>query len=213
MQCQDGSTVWYGRSKSWFRAFGTVVAALNAVNPWGWFLIPLSAAADSWGKTRYEEFSHWPGYVPTTGVECERVDIVKFPVGGVGNADSYTPLMLADRSWLGRITLNDLKPYDINRQQKAGFVATDVRAYADGCKTVKGAGTKGKWEQLKSVFKDLCSSAVTRGAFVCSTHSRLCGSSGGVAKLLPVYDWESCQNMKGPTGMQSHSRCPIPSDL
>merc|ERR550539_1633732 len=84
MQCQDGSTIWYGRSRSWFRSF------INLFTEG--ILIPLTAAGNMYRKATKENFTHWTGYMPTTGLFCEKVDIIKFPMGAP--RDGFTPLML-----------------------------------------------------------------------------------------------------------------------
>jgi len=192
IQCNDGSTVWYGRSRSWFHAFVQIFTE--------GLLVPLTMIGNSWMKATKEEFSHWSGYLPTVGLtmglSCEKVDIIKFP--SEHNADNaFTPLMLADRNWLGRIQLNELKPYypESHRPPKEWAAPHDYDAYVEGCKIIKGSAAWGKLSQFGSNFQDFCHSSVTVAAHKCAEHSRMCGAAG-VKHLLFAESQRECMAWK-----------------
>jgi hypothetical protein len=198
LQCNDGSTVWYGRSRSWFRSFVNLFTS--------GILVPVTMVGNMWMKSSNEEFSHWTGYLPTTGFFCEKVDIIKFPVERE-EPFAFTPLMLADRNWFGRISLNELKPYypETGRPQKEWAQPHDYEAYIGGCKTMKGAGVSGKASQLGSNFQSYCRSAVTIASYKCAEHSRLCGAAG-VAKLTYAANKNECMAMKGDFNTPAYCR-------
>merc|ERR1719327_1152559 len=100
--CNNGDTIWYGRSRSWFRAM------INLFTEGA--LIPIAGVANMYFKADKEEYTHWTGYLPTTGLFCEKVDVVKFPASNPA-MNAFQPLMLYDRNWFGKISLNELKPY------------------------------------------------------------------------------------------------------
>mmetsp|Transcript_116936 Transcript_116936/g.364039 ORF Transcript_116936/g.364039 Transcript_116936/m.364039 type:complete len:166 (-) Transcript_116936:39-536(-) len=154
----------------------------------------ITAVAHVYKKISQEEFSSFAGYLPTSGNFCEKVDVIKFPADTLPT--SYTPVMLADRSWFGRLSLNVLKPYDGMRKLKPEYSTSDLEAYVEGCKTAKGGGVQAKMEQLKSNFQSFCTNHVTGAVRTCSEHSFLCGK-GGVAKLIDASSQEQCMKAKG----------------
>jgi len=188
LRCKDGSTVWYGRSKSWFRSFINVFTE--------GILIPFTAIANMYVKATKEEFGHWSGYMPSTGLFCEKVDIIKF---GFPYADAreHSPAMLADRNWFGRIALNALKPYDTHYQLKPMYTEEDRLHYVEGCKKVKAAGLAGRAAQLGSALSGICDSPVTHGIYECAQHHMLCGP-GGAHYITHADSWEMCQMQRGP---------------
>lgn len=197
VQCNDGSTVWYGRSKSWFRTF------INLVTEG--IVIPLTALGNVIVKVNKEQYKGWFGGWPTTGFFCEKVDVIKFDAGQGGL--SYTPLMLADLNWFGRIMLNELKPYDDTGAMKQWAQPDDKKVYKAGCKVMKAAGMKGSAKQFKAIFQDTCDDSVTKSVHTCSQHSRLCGSAGGVKQIINgVWSWSQCSALKGSTN--TDSMCP-----
>jgi len=195
--CNDGSTVWYGRSRSWFRSFVTLFT--------DGIIVPITLVGNMWMKSKKEKFSRWTGYLPTTGLFCEKVDIIKFPAGRP-EPNAFTPLMLASRNWFGRISLNELKPYhpESNRPPKDWAQPQDYDAYVEGCKTLKSAGLKGKADQFASIFQNKCHSEVTQATFKCADHSRLCGAAG-VKHLTEAKDRQQCMALKG--DLNTFPRC------
>jgi len=203
VMCDDGSTVWYGRSRSWFRAIVNVFTE-------GVIMLPVGVI-NMFSKVSNEEFTSWLGYLPTTGLFCEKVDVLKFPASGEWNA--FSPLMLYSRSWFGKMEHNYLKPYgsDGYHALKDWAVEEDLEAYLKGCKKMKGSGLKGKLSQLASNFEDsTCKNSVTKGAFRCSEHSRLCGKHG-IHAMVPAPSYEACRDMKGQ--LQQPGWCPVPKNI
>lgn len=159
-------------------------------------LVPITALMNGIMKATNEEFTSWTGYLPTTGLFCEKVDVIKFPAGY--SAAAYTPLMLADLSWLGRIMLNELKPYYPTKAMKEWAQLGDFAAYKKGCKVMKAAGMKGSVKQFNANFEPSCHDSVTRSVQTCSEHSRLCGNAGGVKQIIAgVHHWRTCRAWKG----------------
>jgi len=178
VQCNDGATVWYGRSRSWFRSFIHLFTA-------GW-LVPVTNIGSMIKKTN-EDVS-FTGYLPTTGLFCEKVDIVKFPADQEQPL-AYTPLMLADASVFGRIKLNELKVTD--KYPKPWAQIGDKEAYA-GCRIAKASGLKGSVTQFFSTFQSDCDNSVIHGVLECSRHSRVCGAAGVKQFLKGVSTWDQC---------------------
>jgi len=201
VQCHDGSSVWYGRGRNWWKAgasltVGSVAIAANAPGvgalgvALGVGLVPSSStaaavaagAAGAFGvsqgvESAEETHTHWTGNIPSTGLSCERVDVVKFSKEGQCQAQY---LMQKSPHSFGRVWKNMLKPYDENNQLRTeeGFTFKDNLVYKAGCKIVKGSGMTGGWGQFKSKFQSHCNSEVTKGANKCSMHSKLCGIAG-----------------------------------
>jgi len=201
--CNDGSTVWYGRSRSWFRSFISLFTE--------GLIVPITGVMNMFFKASREDYTHWTGYLPTTGMFCEKVDVIKFEAGTPWNA--FTPWMLYDRNWFGKVTMNELKPYlhHGHDTRKDWAQEGDYEAYADGCKTVKAAGAKGSSEQFFSNFQGFCHSQVTQGVFKCSEHSRLCGKSG-VHSMLHADSYKQCQALKGVPPKVTQCTPPEPDD-
>jgi hypothetical protein len=183
VQCNDGSTVWYGRSRSWFKSF--VHLFTSGV------LVPITNVMSMIMKGTREDVS-FTGYLPTTGLFCEKVDIVKFPAEKEEPL-AYTPLMLADASLFGRIKLNELKVTD--RYPKPWAQIGDKEAYA-GCRIAKASGLKGSATQFVSTFQSDCDNSVIHGVLECSRHSRLCGAVGVKKFMKGVSTWDQCNAQK-----------------
>jgi len=160
-------------------------------------IVPITLVGNMWMKSTREEFSHWTGHLPTTGLFCEKVDILKFPIERKEPL-AFTPLMLADRNWFGRVSLNELKPYypTSDRAPKEWAQPHDYDAYVGGCKTMKAAGAKGKINQFGSNFQGYCNNDVTKASFKCAEHSRLCGAAG-VKQVTYARNRYECMAMKG----------------
>jgi len=204
IMCNDGSTVWYGRSSSWFRSF------INLFTEG--LIVPIVGVVNMYFKATKEQYTSWTGYLPTTGLFCEKVDVVKFPASNPA-MNAFQPLMLYDRNWFGKISLNELKPYTPAgySSPKPWAQSGDVDAYVQGCKPMKAAGATGSWAQFKSNFQSFCDNAVTKGVFKCSEHSRLCGAAG-VHSMVLANSYGQCQGLKGATsnGMVPATMCPKP---
>jgi len=196
VQCANGQTIWYGRSKNWLKlghtAGGALTGAVVAALMTSVVGIPIGlgvgAAAVGVGATAggvgtnlaevpEETHTHWSAHIPTTGMFCERTDIIKF-----GKDRDATCLMRSRQSDAENPdrtipSSNALKPYitDTNVVEE-GFVEEDLDNYKKGCKIVKGAGTKG-WKQVMPGKTD-------EGVLQCSLHSKLCGA-GGAPQILP----------------------------
>lgn len=216
VQCNDGSTVWYGRNKNWWKmgasvvlgsvglaATGSGIGAVGAVAGFG----AAGVLGHAQGVQSTEEtHSHWSGNIPTTGFFCEKVDIFKFPKAQSCQA---LPFMEVSQKRFGRVKNNRLKPYDTKRRlmTEQGFVTSDMNSYKEGCKVVKAAGTKA-FQQLS--FGKFCKQGTTKGIHLCSTHSRLCGAAGvagtNYAKSADQCQ-QQCQNgqpkLKCPSGASS----------
>jgi len=202
VMCEDGSTVWYGRSRSWFRAIVNVFTE-------GALILPIGVM-NMLSKATTEEYTSALGYLPTTGLFCEKVDVFKFPASAEWNA--FTPMMLYSRSWFGKMGHNFLKPYE-----SAGYhtlkdwaVEPDRKAYLKGCKRMKGSGIRGKVSQFVSNFGWSCKDKVTKSVFRCSEHSRLCGKHG-VHAMVPATSYETCRAMKGQ--LHQPEVCPVPRHM
>jgi len=201
VQCQDGSSVWYGRDRNWWKAGASltlgsvgIAAAASGVGTLGVAVAAGAGASLGYSKgveSGQETHTHWSGNIPTTGLSCERVDVVKFNKGGQCQAQY---LMQKSPQRFGRVWNNMLKPYDADNQLKMaeGFTEQDNLVYRTGCKIVKGSGMRGGWGQMKSNFQSTCDSEVTKGANKCSMHSRLCGTSGGVAGVTVAKTADEC---------------------
>jgi len=201
VMCNDGTTVWYGRSKSWFRSF--VNLFLSGA------IIPITGVVNMYFKATKEEFTHWTGYMPTTGLFCEKVDVVKFPVEDP-RWEAFQPLMLYDRNWFGKLTYNELKPYTPAGYSvlKPWATGADAQAYIDGCKVVKAAGASGSAAQFAANFQSFCANHVTEGVFKCSEHSRLCGAVG-VHSVTYADTFQQCRDQKG--HVESAVQCKAPN--
>jgi len=211
MMCNDGSTVWYGRSKSWFRGFITLFTE--------GLIIPVVGVTNMFFKASKEQFSHWTGYLPTTGLFCEKVDVIKFPIGQPANA--FQPLITYERNWFGKISMNELKPYTPQGYLSPKLWAQngDLEAYVHGCKPMKASGASGALSQFQSNFESFCTSQVTTGVFKCSEHSRLCGKNG-VHSMVKANSYQQCQALKGSNGLGGDAKvvggpsafpvCPLP---
>jgi hypothetical protein len=186
--------------ESWFRGF------INLFTEG--LIIPIVGVTNMLFKATREQYSHWTGYLPTTGLFCEKVDVVKFPIEQPANA--FTPYILYDRNWFGKISMNELKPYTPRGylSPKPWAQPGDVDAYVQGCKPMKAAGASGSLSQFQSNFQSFCNSDVTKGVFKCSEHSRLCGS-GGVHSMVKADSYEQCQALKG--GATAFPACPAPN--
>jgi len=189
VMCNDGTTVWYGRSKSWFRSFVSLFTS--------GVIIPITGVMNMYFKATKEQFTHWTGYMPTTGLFCEKVDVVKFPAEDP-RWEAFQPLMLYDRNWFGKLKYNELKPYTHHGYSSLKPWATgmDAESYINGCKVVKAAGASGSAAQFAANFQSFCSSTVTTGVFKCSEHSRLCGAAG-VHSIIYADSFQQCRDQKG----------------
>jgi len=200
VQCNDGSTVWYGRDKNWIKAGATVVlggvgwaAAGSGIGTVGAIIGGAAAgvAGYSAGVSNAEEtHTHWSGALPTTGFFCEKVDVLKFKKT---EQCAVTPFMEQSEKYFGRVKNNKLKPYDEHGKLKTPYgldaAKADEKSYRDGCKVVKASGTKAL-QQL--TWKKTCKSAVTHGIHTCSHHSALCGAAG-VSGTTNAKTADSCQ--------------------
>eukprot|EP00929_Paragymnodinium_shiwhaense_P028419 TRINITY_DN16472_c0_g2_i1.p1 TRINITY_DN16472_c0_g2~~TRINITY_DN16472_c0_g2_i1.p1 ORF type:complete len:276 (-),score=36.18 TRINITY_DN16472_c0_g2_i1:123-950(-) len=113
--------------------------------------------------------THWYGHIPSSGILCERLDVVKFHKDADGNT-LQTTLVNKENG-------NLLKPYDKHAELKSHFEPEDIQFYRNGCKVVKGSGLKG-WKQVSR-------KAVDTAVEMCSLHSKLCGAHGE-ATIVPV---------------------------
>jgi len=147
-------------------------------------------------KATREEFGHWSGYMPSTGLFCEKVDIIKFAFP-FHDPREHSPAMLADRNWFGRISHNILKPYDTHYNLKPHYTEADRKHYVDGCKLVKAAGFSGRSAQFSSMLSGYCHNPVTHGMYECAEHHMLCGE-GGPDFITHADSWEQCQMQRGP---------------
>lgn len=220
IMCNDGATVYYGRSRSWVRA------AINFLLEG--LILPITAAANTMTKMGADDkYTSWTGYLPTTGFFCEKVDVVKFPVNTLGQEDlgqkkfSATPLMMFDRNPLGKMKANYLKPYTPAGRHVPQTWAQpgDLEAYMTGCKKMKASGLSGGAAQAKSTFQSKCSSEVTKAVFKCSEHSRVCGSAG-VSHMTYAKTPGECQAMRqshGAAHSDGAARClnpnPVPTHV
>lgn len=200
VQCQDGSSVWYGRGKNWWKAGATITLGGLTVLTGG--VVQLAAAggvgvvagigADK--KTINETHTSWTGYLPTTGLACERVDVLKYDKTNECKADA---LMEASDKTLGRVKNNYLKPYGADGKLLQGskgelsYTEADMTSYKEGCKVVKGAGASGAFNQLWSNFQKKCADKVSKGINTCSGHSKLCGA-GKVAGITDAKTADEC---------------------
>jgi len=202
VQCNDGSTVWYGRDRNWFKAGASVVlgsVGLAAASS-GIGLIGAVAGGAATGYTGYsagvsngeETHTHWSGSLPTSGFFCEKVDVLKFQKE---QQCAVKPFMEQSKAYFGRVRNNKLKPYDENGKLKTPYgldvAKADERSYKDGCKIVKASGMKA-FKQLS--LQKTCNSAVTAGIHTCSSHTALCGSAG-VSGTTNAKTSDSCQKL------------------
>jgi hypothetical protein len=216
VQCNDGSTVWYGRSKNWWKAGASSV--LGVVGGGAVFsgigVIGGAAAVAGAGvlghstgvQSAEEKHSHWSGSLPSSGFFCEKVNVFKY----LSQNNCENPVLLMEKSVkrLGRVKNNMLKPYETEGPNKGklanGFQDTDIEAYKNGCKVVKGAGTRA-FKQLS--MGPLCAQGTTKGIQQCSEHSRLCGV-GGVAGITNAETADSCQDQCKHRPSQQSLQCP-----
>jgi len=202
VKCHDGSSIWYGRSRNWFKVGATsvlgsvgIAASVSGVGAVGVVAAAGAGAALGVGEgisQAEETHTHWSANIPTSGMSCERVDVLRFFKGSSDTCASEY-LMQKSAKWLGRVVNNQLKPYDENGDPKtgAGFIANDDTAYKKGCKIVKAAGMSGSLKQFTSNFQSYCDSDVTKAASVCSTHNKLCGP-GGVSGVTDAKTADQC---------------------
>eukprot|EP00929_Paragymnodinium_shiwhaense_P028418 TRINITY_DN16472_c0_g1_i1.p1 TRINITY_DN16472_c0_g1~~TRINITY_DN16472_c0_g1_i1.p1 ORF type:complete len:277 (-),score=50.91 TRINITY_DN16472_c0_g1_i1:100-930(-) len=151
---------------------GTIAGASRVIGDEENFRSTKNQTAEERGMT----VTHWYGHLPSSGVLCERLDIVKFHKDGDGNTVQTT---LVNKETKG----NQLKPYDAKAELKPDFLQEDMKIYKEGCKVVKGSGLTG-WKQLSR-------KAVDSAVLMCSSHSRLCGAAGE-ATIVPVKAADEC---------------------
>jgi len=201
VKCADGTAVWYGRSRDWDKfhknaagatvvagaaAIATVTMGLPVIAGAGVALV--SAPALSSVTTNENDVfthTHWSAHIPTTGLMCERHDVIKFTwlkqwetleleqSGSDGEWKHWeTSLMkTSHKSYDASSRANLLKPYDLDPDTtKPGFEESDLDNYKEGCKVVKGGGVR--------AFKQFMPGAVPKAITMCSLHSKLCGIDG-----------------------------------
>jgi hypothetical protein len=184
VQCNDGSTVWYGRDRNWVKmgassTLGLIGAAAAGSGVGAVGLVAGAGAAGVLGasqavQSQEETHTHWSGNIPSSGFFCEKVDVIKFPMA---QGCHPQPFMEKSKKWLGRVKNNNLKPYDTKGRlmvEKA-YQPSDMFAYKEGCKVVKAAGTRA-FQQLS--LGKFCKAGTTKGIHKCSAHSMLCGAAG-----------------------------------
>lgn len=187
VRCADGGTLWYGRSRDWTKmasaAAGAGIAALGATvigAPVAIFAgvggVLSTAVTAQIQHVPGETQTHWSGNFPTSGLFCERVDIIKFL------EDHATQFMRVKKGFRNE---NGLKPYvtDPNIVQKEGMVEEDLDSYKEGCKIVKGAGVRG--------YHQMVPGSTTDAILKCSQHSKLCGLAGK-PEIVPAGNANEC---------------------
>jgi len=217
VQCRDGSSVYYGRSRNWWKvgAMATLGAAGIKAASMGDGVVTVAAAGGGGmvlsgmvlkkmvGKKHQEPHADLSGSPPSSGLFCDRVDVLRFDKA---NKCMATALMERSPRRVGRVRVrsNFLQPYDADGKlvNRTDLTQADIINYDAGCKTIATSGIKGAMGNLAARFRDKCSSKAEQGALTCSQHSKLCGPDG-VAGITHATSSDVCmQECKGPSMAQ-----------